>query len=420
MNHSCDKPIGLSRRDLLRAGVATFMGLAVRDLVAFGDTSQPAKADHVVLIWLSGGISHIDTFDPKPGRPVAGEFAPIKTSVPGIEISEILPNLAKQMKHGALVRSIAGTEGAHERAAYHLQTNYRPTPQMVHPTMGSIVAHELERTGDLPSFVSIGERALSSGYLGHRCEAYYVGAPGQPDPYLVLPPGVTEAREQRRLAALAQANDGFKSRSSDAELKATTDTQQAALRFMKSPALAAFDLNKEPAAVRAAYGDSAFGKGCLLARRLVDQGVRFVQVTTGGFDTHYQNFNALRRLAPTVDQAVAALVSDLAASGKLQRTMILTLSEFGRSPKINDNAGREHHPHAFSSFMAGGGIKPGTLIGASDADGHEVAERPVTPGDIHATLCHALGIDGTKTVDTPLGRPMRLVDRGEAVTELFA
>jgi hypothetical protein len=297
--------------------------------------------------------------------------------------------------------------------------SYRPTPQMIHPTLGSVVAHELKPGGDLPNFISIGGRALSAGYLGNSCEAYYIGSPGQPDPYLNLPDGVNEARATRRLEALAQANNGFKARTPDPELDATTNSYLSALKFMHSPALAAFNLEEEKPQVMHAYGDTPFGKGCLLARRLVERGVRFVQVSTGGFDTHSGNFPAMRRLSNTIDPAIAALISDLAANGQLKRTLVLTLSEFGRSPNINEKGGRDHHPGVFSSLIAGGGVKPGTLIGESDADAHAPAKRPVTPSDYHASICYALGIDPDKTVETPLGRPMKLVDQGTPVMELF-
>ena len=411
--------LSFSRRGVMQAGLATFLGLAIRDLVAFGGTAGEPLADHCILIWMSGGMSHIDTFDPKPGRDVAGEYKPIQTTASGIDISEILPKIAGQMKHASLIRSVQGVEGAHERAAYHVLNSYRPTPQMIHPTLGSVVAHELKPGGDLPNFVSIGGRALASGYLGNACEAYYVGAPGRPDPYLNLPDGVNEARAARRLEALANANGGFKSRTPDAELEATTASYDAALKFMHSPALSAFKLEQEKPEVLGAYGDTTFGKGCLLARRLVERGVRFVQVSTGGFDTHSGIFPAMRRLAYGFDPAIAALISDLAASGLLKRTLVITLSEFGRTPHINEKGGRDHHPGAFSSLIAGGGVKPGQIIGASDADGRSVAKRPVTPSDYHASICHALGIDPEKTVDTPLGRPMRLVDQGKPVMELF-
>ena len=297
--------------------------------------------------------------------------------------------------------------------------NAPPTTCSPATSLGSVAAHELKAGGDLPNFISIGAHAPSAGYLGNNCEAYYVGEPGLPDPYLHLPDGVNETRASRRLEALAQANDGFKSKVPDPQLDATSDSYLAALRFMHSPALSAFNLDEESQQVRDSYGDTSFGRGCLLARRLVDKGVRFVQVNTGGFDTHSNNFIAMRRLGGTIDPAIASLISDLAATGKLDRTLVLTLSEFGRSPNINDKAGRDHHPGVFCSLLAGGGIKPGTLIGSSDQDGNKPATRPVTPSDLHATICYALGIDPDKTIETPLGRPMKLVDQGKPVLEVL-
>lgn len=425
-----DRP---TRRQVLAGGLATIFGLSVRELLAGTDEkpktwpdgykaagAEKATADHVILLWMSGGMSHIDTWDPKPGRTTAGEFQPIKTSASDVVISEILPRTAEQMKHAALVRSVTSTEGDHDRAVYSVQTSYKMTPQIVHPTIGSVTAHELPRIGDLPSFISVNSRAHSAGYLGLDCEAYYVGSPGTPDPYVRLPEGVNDPRASRRLAALKEMNDKFETATPDPELRATNSSYAAARSFMASPALAAFDLQKETAATREAYGDTGFGKGCLLAKRLIDQGVRFVQVSHGGFDTHSNNFKSLRKLGETIDPAIASLLRDLADSGKLKRTMVVMLSEFGRTPQINYNAGRDHHPHVFSAMLAGGGVKGGIVVGSSDADGREPKDRPVKAGDLHATICKAIGVNPRKTVETPLGRPMRLVDEGEPVNELFS
>src|SRR5690606_19405543 len=247
----------------------------------------------------------------------------------------------------------AGREGAHERAAYHLLTSYRLAPQLRHPSLGSIAAHELEPIGVLPSFVTVGGRAMPAGYLGQRCEAYFIGRPGQPDPYLTVPNGINAKPADRRLNLLNQLNGNFVEKAPDSRLADIDQTYSAAIEFMNSPALGAFDIETESAETRARYGDTDFGRGCLLARRLVEHGVRFVQVSLGGFDTHDNNFNRLGQLAETFDPAVGALLSDLAASGKLDRTAVVMLSEFGRTPRINGDAGRDHHPGVFSAMLAG-------------------------------------------------------------------
>ena len=405
---------------MLKTFSASLLGMPVNQLLAQGASSN-AQAEHVILFWNSGGMSHLDTWDPKPGRKVQGEFNPIKTSVDGMEISEIFPQLAKQMHLGALIRSIAGTNGDHGRAQYELQTGFNQSPNIMHPGLGSLVAHEREPLGDLPALVSISGQAARAGYLGQKCEAYFVGRPGQKDPYLTFPEGISHARGMQRLQVLEKMNRRTSAQNGAEELKASQTALKDAVALMESPALKAFDLKKENPTTVAKYGDTEFGRGALLARRLVEQGVRFVQVNRGGFDNHGNIFQAMRNHGADMDPAIASLISDLKANGKLEKTLIVVLSEFGRTPRINDGGGRDHWARVFSCMMAGGGIKGGSIIGASDPDGMEVAERPVKVADLHATLCHALGIDLNKELTTPQGRPIRLV-RKEAnpINELFA
>ena len=410
----------MTRRRMLGLSSATMLGMPIAQMLARAGETQKAKAEHVVLFWCGGGMSHIDTWDPKPGRPVAGEFSPINTSAEGVQISSIFPQLAKQMHHAALIRSIAGTNGAHGRASYQLQTSYNQSANRIHPGIGSIVAHEKDRLGDLPSFITSSGNARRAGYLGQRCEAYYVGRPGEKDPYLAFPTGITQVRGNKRLDILAKMNLR-NARGLDANKAKAVDTAtREAVNLMRSPALKAFELKGEDPETVARYGDTPFGRGALLARRLVETGVRFVQVNRGGFDTHNNNFPAMQNHGDVMDPALASLISDLAASGKLAKTLVLVLSEFGRTPRINTNAGRDHHARCFSCFMAGGGIRGGQVIGKSDEDAMLPAERPVNPHDLHASLCHALGIDAAKEVKTPLGRPMRLINEGaKPVMELF-
>jgi hypothetical protein len=410
----------MTRRRMLGLSSATMLGMPIAQMLARAGETQKAKAEHVILFWCGGGMSHIDTWDPKPGRPVAGEFSPINTSADGVQISSIFPQLAKQMHHAALIRSIAGTNGAHGRASYQLQTSYNQSANLIHPGIGSIVAHEKDRLGDLPSFITISGNARRAGYLGQRCEAYFVGRPGEKDPYLAFPAGITQLRGNKRLDILARMNLR-NARGLDADKAKAVDTAtREAVNLMRSPALKAFELKGENPKTVARYGDTPFGRGALLARRLVETGVRFVQVNRGGFDTHNNNFPAMQNHGDVMDPALASLISDLAASGKLAKTLVLVLSEFGRTPRINTNAGRDHHARCFSCFMAGGGIRGGQVIGKSDEDAMLPAERSVNPHDLHASLCHALGIDAAKEVKTPLGRPMRLINEGaKPVMELF-
>ena len=418
MNLSCEE-YRVSRRQMLAASGATILGLHVSDLLALEGTSHASKAEHVILFWNGGGMSHIDTWDPKPGRPTAGEFSPIKTSAPGVQISEIFPQFARQMHHVALIRSIAGTQGAHGRATYNLQTSYLPAGNLKHPGVGSVVVSQKENHSDLPAHISISGMARGASYLGQSCEAYYVPQPGVKDPYLSFPETITQVRGNKRLETLREFNQKFAAKKKDERLAATETSIQDAVRLMRSPALEAFELEKVAAKTLERYGDTPFGRGALLAKRLVEKNVRFVQVNRGGFDTHSNNFTAMENHGAVMDPALASLVEDLHEMGKLEKTLIVMISEFGRTPKVNDNAGRDHWPGVFSCMLAGGGIRGGQVIGSSDKDGAYPDDRPVQVADLHATICYALGIDPSKEVMTPLQRPMKLVDNGEPVTELF-
>lgn len=399
----------LTRRRMIGMIGASIFGMPVSRLLADIAVTRKASADHVILFWNSGGMSHLDTWDPKPGRKVQGEFNPIKTSVDGMEISEIFPQLAKQMHHAALIRSIAGINGDHGRAQYELQTGFNQTPNLVHPGIGSIVVHEMEPLGELPAFVTISGQAAKAGYLGQRCEAYFVGRPGEQDPYLAFPEGIHHCRGMKRLEILAEMNARTTGATGAPEMKASEVALRDAVKLMESPALKAFELDEEKPETIERYGNNEFGRGALLARRLVEKGVRFVQINRGGFDNHGTIFPAMRAHGAVMDPAIASLIDDLRANGKLARTLVVVLSEFGRTPRINDNGGRDHHARVFSALLAGGGLKGGSIVGASDEDGMEPIERPVQVADIHATICQALGIDFSREVITPQGRPMRLV-----------
>jgi hypothetical protein len=405
---------------MLAAGTASLLGMSVRDLVAATGTDHAPVAENVVLFWCGGGMSHLDTWDPKPGRPTQGEFQPIATATPGIQITELWPNIAQQMNHIALVRSIAGQQADHGRASYQLQTSYLPSANLQHPGMGSVVVSQKKNVSDLPAFISISGRARTAGYLGQTCEAYFVAQPGEKDPYLAFPEGITNTRGHRRLDALAKMNQRF---AGAAVGSAVTDTNTAiddAVQLMQSPALEAFDLNRVSTAELNRYGNNPFGRGALLARRLIEKGVRFVQVNRGGFDLHGNIFPGMTNHGAVMDPAIGSLIGDLHERGLLEKTMIIVLSEFGRTPRVNDDAGRDHHAAVFSCLMAGGGIRGGQVIGSSDADGYRPADRPVAVPDLHASMCHALGINPSHEIMTSLGRPMKLVDGGQPVQELFS
>jgi hypothetical protein len=410
----------MSRRSFVGAAAGTFLGMNVNSLVARAGEDSKAMAEHVILFWNGGGMSHIDTFDPKPGRDVAGDFDPIKTAVPGIQISEIFPELAKQMKNVALIRSIAGQNGDHGRATYQLQTSYAQSSNLQHPGVGSVVVSQKASMGDLPAYMTIGGLAPKAGYLGQKCEAYFVGRPGEKDPYLAFPAGITDVRGNKRLDILQRMNQKQADAIPGEEVSGAQTALTDAVRLMRSPALEAFEVRKEKPEVLERYGDSEFGRSALLARRLVEKGVRFIQVNRGGFDVHSNAFPAMRDHGEVMDPALAALIGDLAQSGLLKKTLIVMLSEFGRTPKINTTKGRDHHPTVFSCLFAGGGVKGGQVIGTSDEDGMAPKDRPVKVPDLHASICHALGIDPNKEVMTNIQRPMKLVDNGKPVKELFS
>ena len=274
------------------------------------------------------------------------------------------------------------------------------------------MGHRLADTGEI--------LAARAGYLGQQCEAYFVGRPGEKDPYLAFPEGISHARGMQRLQILERMNARTSSSVGANDMKATEIALKDAVALMESPALKAFELDEESPQTIERYGNTEFGRGALLARRLVEKGVRFVQVNRGGFDNHGNIFQAMRDHGAVMDSGIASLLSDLKANGLLEKTLVVVLSEFGRTPRINDAGGRDHWAACFGCLMAGGGIKGGSIIGESDADGMEPAERPVKVPDLHATICHALGIDLDKEVITAQGRPMRLV-RKEAspIRELF-
>ena len=276
----------LSRRAMIGATSASILGFSIRDLLAYSGKDHEAKAEHVILFWNGGGMSHIDTWDPKPGRPTQGEFSPINTSAPGVQISEIFPRLSKQMHNAALIRSIAGTQGAHGRASYNLQTSYLPGPNLRHPGVGSVVVHELDNNSDLPPYITISGQAPRASYLGQKCEAYYVAAPGEKDPYLAFPSGISQVRGDRRLEQLAKFNQRFLDKKNDTRLTSTQTSIEDAVRLMRSPALEAFELDKVDSTTLERYGDTNFGRGALMAKRLVEKGVRFVQLYDWGWDSH--------------------------------------------------------------------------------------------------------------------------------------
>ncbi|HEX5268935.1 MAG TPA: DUF1501 domain-containing protein, partial [Gemmataceae bacterium] len=411
---------GLSRRDFFKfsaAGVSAVSLSGWLNVLAARAAESGAKTKSCVLLWMDGGPSHKDTFDLKPGTKDGGEFRPIKTAVPGIEISEHLPKLAGLMNHGAIVRGMSTGEGAHGRAKYYLHTGYKEgVGGLVYPSLGSLVSAELGNPDfPLPNFVSIGNRTFGSGFLGARHQPLVVNDPTRGVENLKA--GVGDGEFRDRVGLLEEMESAFHRDYQAGTAAAHHTTYQRAVTLMQSKEAKAFDLSRESDATRARYGTGKFGEGCLLARRLIETGVRFVEVTLGGWDTHTNNFARVKQLSQQADPAMSALLTDLKERGLLDSTLVIWMGEFGRTPKINskggDKPGRDHYPRAWSTALFGGGIKAGQVVGKTDKEGATVVERPVSTIDFMATVCKVLAIDYTKKNHTPIGRPVRLVDKGE-------
>jgi hypothetical protein len=418
---------GLSRRDFVKlsaAGVGASLS-GWLNVLATRAASSGAKHKSCVLLWMDGGPSHLDTFDMKPEAPAEfrGDFRPISTSVSGIQVSEHFPKLARLMNKVAILRGMTTGEGAHGRARYYMHTGYKEgSGGVVHPSLGSIVSAVLGSPQfALPNFVAVGGRSFGAGFLGAKHQPLIVNDPARGVEN--LKPLADAQHFDGRIGLLEEMEQAFYR-----EYKAGVGidhktTYQRAVTLMKSREAKAFDLSQEPTAAKEAYGNNRFGQGCLLARRLIETGVPFVEVNLPGWDTHQDNFDRVKNLSGQVDPAMAALVSDLKQRGLLETTLVVWMGEFGRTPKINtrgNKPGRDHFPRAWSAVLAGGGIKGGQVVGKTDKQGASVVDRPTSALDFLATVCKILGIDPDKQNPTPIGRPIRVVDKGhKLITELL-
>lgn len=438
----------VSRREVLRMlsllSATSVSGWFPRFASAASDELSTNRS--CILLWMPGGPSQLDTFDLKPGHANGGEFRPISTAVPGIEISEHLPKLAAQAGRLAIVRSMKTKEGDHSRAAFHLRTGYRPTGPLQYPTLGSLVSHEREQNrSGLPNYVSIlgdsvvNPGAFGPGFLGPRHAPLLVGG-GNRNPEnseygapleiqnIRRPAEISATQADTRLSLLEFVETEFADVRPSLPVASHQTAYRQAVRMMNSQAMRAFNLDEEPASLRDAYGRNRFGQACLLARRLVEQGIPFIEIALGGpdgntgigWDTHIDNFNAVRNLSATLDAGWGTLLADLQDRGLLDTTTILWMGEFGRTPTINPNGGRDHFPNAWSVVLAGGGIRGGQIYGATNESGMDVADRPVAVNQLLATLLAALGIDHTRQNMSSIGRPIRLVEpETEPIAELL-
>jgi hypothetical protein len=445
----------LSRRDWLKLSAAGVTSISVSGwlgALAKDAAAHPKRRKACILLWMNGGPSQMDTFDLKPGHVNGGPLKEIPTAVPGIKISELLPKVAKHMDRMAVIRSMSTKEGEHSRGMHYMRTGYAPQGPVQYPALGSLVAKELGDDGAaLPNYVSIAPYRIESpaayapGFLGPRYAPLVVGESkivnmggyfGAGDqnlkvPNLDQPREVSTEQRDVRLAMLRGVQREFIERHPGLAPASNETAYAGAVRLMTSAAAKAFNLDEEPAALRDRYGRNQFGQGCLLARRLVERGVPFVEVTHGGvsgelgspiaWDTHLQNFDMLKSLCGTLDAGWATLMADLKDHGLLDDTLLVWMGEFGRTPRINPQNGRDHYPKAWSTVLAGGGIKGGRVIGKTSPDGTAVEERLVAVPDLLATVCLALGIDPLKENMSNVGRPIRIVEKtAEPIKEALA
>lgn len=427
-NTYCD---GGTRRDFLKVGVAGGLGLNLASYLRMASAGEvaSAKAKSAIFINLGGGPTHMDTFDLKPDAPAEyrGEFNPIKTNVPGVEISEHLPLLAKQADKFAILRGVSHNVGAHELGTRYMNTGNRPIPSLEFPSYGAVVTKELQGDRTLPAFVAIPNSPQRAGYLGVQYAPLQTNAsPAVGRPFSVrgisLAGGLTLSEVEKRQKLLQDLDKTFSGFESKNELVGGLDefSEQAHSIISSPKARDAFDISQESKALSERFGASAFGQSCLLATRLVEAGVKFATVSLGGWDTHSDNFNSLKNnKLPPLDQGLAALFETLAEKGLLESTSVFVTGEFGRTPKINARAGRDHWPRAMFVLLAGGGMKGGQVLGASDDKGMGPADKGFTPDQVAATFYHSLGIDYQKEYHTNTGRPVMIVRDGSVIQEMF-
>ena len=422
-----------SRRQFVAQAAKTFLGVSALPLCLkkahaagrLGSETVPTNrplARNIIYLYMSGGMTHLDTLDPKPGTEQGGPVKAIKTKADGVQISEYMPLLARQMNKGCAIRSLSSTKGAHDQGRYFMHTSYAKRATIVHPCMGSWTTRFQDRSnGTLPGSVLIGggSQFAGSGFLGSKHTPLAIGNPTAGLQNSKRIPNVTEEKFHDRLTLANRLGKKFRTKYDITATKAYSDMYKDAIKLMSSKDLQAFDLNKEPESMKDLYGESTFGQGCLLARRLVENNVRYVEVNLGGWDTHQNNFVRVPEQAGYLDQGLAALLRDLETRGMLDETLIVLATEFGRTPTINQNAGRDHYPKAFSGFLAGGGIKGGQAYGKTDEGGANVIENKVTIPDFNATIAYALGLPLGQVVYSPSRRPFTIADKGLPLTHLF-
>jgi hypothetical protein len=413
-----------SRRSFMLRTAKTALGVTMLPVSsklaqAAAEGRGGGKAKHVIYLYMQGGMSHIDTFDPKTGE-TKGAKDPIKTNAEGMMLGGYMEQMAKQANKISIIRSMTSKTGVHDQGNYLMHTGYEPRGTIVHPTMGAWASHFLGRaTKSLPDSVSInGGSPNGAGFFPPALSPIPISNPetGLQN----IQPTTSDSLFKKRIDLMNEFDASFRKKFQSHEVKAYTEFYDETLSLMKSEDLKAFDLKQESQDTRAKYGMNSFGQGCLLARRLVENGVRFVEVQAGGWDMHNYIDDAMTKTGKVLDDGFSALLEDLQSKGLLDSTLVVLGSEFGRTPGINENSGRDHYPKVYSTVFAGGGVKGGFVYGASDKEGREVADKQATPQDFLSTIGYAMGLPVDEVVMSPSNRPFTVGDKGTAITELFA
>ena len=420
-----------SRRRFLQIGSTGVLGIGLADLLR-AQSAMPrpnARATGMIFIWLGGGPATIDMWDPKPNAPreIRGEFQPIATSIPGVQFSELMSRTAKILDRSVLVRSLAHNIPDHGPGAQYVMTGNKPSAALEHPSIGSLAASLLPGSAGMPAYFTIGQSAYTgAGFLGAEHDPFRIASSRFKATYdlegVVLPPNMTRQQFEARRRLSDVVNGEFVRRHEGADIVPTLSKfQQDAHDILTSNRIGkAFDIATEPESIRKMYGEGELGRNVLVARRLIEAGARFVTIGTEGWDTHANNFDALRGLVPPLDQALAALVTDLEERGRLRETLVVCGGEFGRTPQINPQAGRDHWSRAMSFFLAGGGLKAGYVHGSADDKGLDPIDGGCSPDDLAATLLSLFGFEPNHQVHTTAGRPIELFEYGKEIKELIA
>lgn len=419
----------IDRRDFLAYSAKAFLGVGLMPSIVRGEaiarrtpSFKNPTAKNIIYLYMAGGMSHLDTFDPKSKRDIAGPVSSIATSADGIRISEYLPRTAKQMHRIALVRSLTSKQGAHEEGRYFMHSSYVKRGTIKHPGIGSwLLKLDGARNPNLPGIVHIGSPnpGSSNGFLEQRYSPLVVGNPEAGLQNSSLRRGMNKAEFDEIMSLTNAFDTEFHGRYNHRKIDSYAEMYDDAIKLMESKDLAAFELRREPKQLREQYGENPFGQGCMLARRLAEHGVRFSEVTLGNWDTHTNNFERVQENANILDQALSTLLTDLHRRGMLEETMVVVATEFGRTPIINANDGRDHSPTAFSCLLAGGGINGGQAFGKTDENGKHVIENKIEVPDFNATIAYGLGLPIDKVIHSSTGRPFRVADKGNPIVELF-